>query len=353
MRPPATTPSDPYGPGAAMRALRPIAPVALTGLEPKVPATTLPELTLIAPGDVLVDDRFQRNLSERSVDLIRRIIAEFDWRRWRPPVCCWTDDGLTAIDGQHDLVAAMSHPFVDKVPVMIVEAESLQDRASMLIGINADRLAVTKQQMHVAAVVAGDVAATKTQALCDRLGIRVLKACPNSRKKYGVRDTVAVAGISALIQRHGEQQAEAIIRVLAEADLAPIKESQIKAAEQVLIDPEFAGQVEPVDLTVAIAALRGTDDKDAKVFAATHGVSLWRALAATWFKKARKAKPGPRITQFDPAEGRFEPTVKAVLEPRSPSAHTRVTDRRVASVIPLGEPEPGRSALDPRRRAHA
>ena len=40
-----------------------------------MPATTLPELTLIAPGDMLVDDRFQRNLSERSVDLIRRIIC--------------------------------------------------------------------------------------------------------------------------------------------------------------------------------------------------------------------------------------------------------------------------------------
>lgn len=373
-----------------MSALRSINPIAMADVVPKAPATPVPELTMIAPEDVLVDERYQRNLSERSKDLIRRIVTEFDWRRWRPPVCTWTPEGLTAIDGQHSLVAAASHPLIAEVPVMIVAAETLQDRAATFIGINSDRLAVTKMQMHAAAVVAGDPDAVRVQALLDRHGIRVLKSCPNKRQEYQPRETVAVAAIRALVDRRGEVAAETIIRVLADAECAPIKEVGIRAVERLLFDPEFAGQVEVADLIERVAASRLTAERDARVFAATHGVPWWHGLAAVWFRKVKKArapsvdqgqnttratsvanglesKPAPQSTTSPgPAETESKPDRapgKGAYQASAPSVAGRLRDRDSAAPIPAprpqaqhvidlpGTPPPGRSALDQRRSA--
>ena len=347
-----------------MTALRPIAPLVLNGVVPKAPATGVPELTMIAPGDVLVDDRYQRGLSERSIRMIRRIVAEFDWRRWRPPVCVWGDEGLMAIDGQHSLVAAASHPLINEVPVLIVAADSLKDRAATFIGINTDRLAVTTMQMHAAAVVAGDAAAVRVQALLDQLGIRVLKSSPNKTQAYRPRDTVAVAAIRSLIDRVGDQRGETVLRVLADAECAPIKEIGIKAVERLLFDPEFRGQVAASDLVVTVGSLRDTAERDARVFSATHGVPAWHGLAAVWFRKVKKtARPVPAA-----AVGSIESTSvrmheKGHYQAPAPSTARTLRDRDSApvktsakaefrQVVELpGLPPPGRSALDQRRAA--
>ncbi len=326
-----------------MTALRPIAALDLPDIVPQAPPTSVPELTMIDPRDVSIDGSYQRNLSERSLDLIGRIVSGFDWRKWRPPVCAWTDDGLTAIDGQHSLIAAASNPHITQVPVLIVEALTIEERAEVFINVNRDRLAVTKRQLHHAAVVAGDTAAVATQDLCDRLNIKLLKSAPNSRAKYEPRDCCAVSQITDMIARIGIELAEIVLRSLCDAECAPIKEVHIKAAEHLLVDPEFSGQIAPAELTATIAALGEAGEKEGRIFSATHGVPQWRGLASVWFSKRKKSRPAPRIAQFDAVEGKFEHGFRSVL----PAA--RVIEARRS--VPFGEPEPGRSALDQRRAA--
>lgn len=269
---------------------RPIHAMAMEGIAPATPPTPPPECTWLSPSDLLIDDTYQRSLSERSITLIRRIVATWDWRRFKPPVAAWTSDGLEVIDGQHTAIAAASHPLIDKIPVMVVEAEDVADRASAFLGHNRDRLNVTRPQIHAASIAAGDEAAIAIERACAASGITIVRTQP---KVFKAGETMAIAAIGALVQRHGEAHAKVFLDVLAAANCAPISAQQLRAVELLMTEPEYWEVLDPADLSAAIVQLGQDADKEAKVFAATHCVPIWRGLAAVYFKKCRKRKKAP------------------------------------------------------------
>lgn len=116
--------------------VRPIAPVSIAGLIPQVPPSGIPIFELVKPVDLFVDPAYQRNISEKGARQIRRIIEGFDWVKFKPPICAYSQcDGQTilkVLDGQHTAIAAASNPHIDKIPVMIVEAESTMLRRRLL-----------------------------------------------------------------------------------------------------------------------------------------------------------------------------------------------------------------------------
>lgn len=151
--------------------LRPITAINCAGLTPSTPSSSGPIFEWVNPADLLVNEAYQRDLAERSIKLIRRIVQGWDWTKFKPPVCSLGDDGMEVIDGQHTAIAAATHPGIDKIPVMIVETETVHDRAAAFIGQNMDRLGVTKMQLHKAAVAAGDEDALTIEQVCSRAGV--------------------------------------------------------------------------------------------------------------------------------------------------------------------------------------
>lgn len=267
--------------------LRSIRPIGLTGLEPAMAIVALPVFEWVPPSSLLVDEAYQRNLSERSIKLIRKIIENWDWRRFKPPVCARTSRGLEVIDGQHTAVSAASHPAIDQIPVMVVEAAEQADRASAFMGHNRDRLNITKMQLHYAAAAAGDEDAQTIDQVCARAGVRMLRSTPaNGVFKPG--DTIAVAAIGQLIRQRMPIKARQVLEILVQAGCAPVAAGQIKAVDALLHDAEYAGEVVADDLVSAILKLGSDADRQAAVFAATHKVPQWKALAITYFRKARR-----------------------------------------------------------------
>lgn len=282
-----------------MSGKRNIAAIPLADFAPAPVPTTRPEITWINPRELLVDEAYQRNLSERSLALIRRIATGWDWRKFKAPNCSWTADGLEVVDGQHTAIGAACRDDIAEIPVLITEAKEQADRAAAFIGLNRDRVGITATQLHVAAVTAGDADALAIEHACAAVGIVVLKTQPGAGR-FKPRETMAVAALSALVKRYGDDAGQ-VLRIVAEADLAPIQANHIKAIELLLTDPEYS-QVEPADITRSILAVGASAEKEAKLFAATHRVPVWKALAVVWFRKARKnrkagapptlAKPG-------------------------------------------------------------
>lgn len=268
---------------------RPIAAIPLPDVELLPAPTALPETTWIDPRELLVDEAYQRNLSERSIALIRRIAAGWDWRRFKTPNCAWTDEGLEVIDGQHTAIGAACRPDILTIPVLVTDAAGQQDRAAAFIGLNRDRVAITATQLHAAAITAGDAEALAIEEACAAAGITVLKSQPGAGR-FKPRQTMAVAAIGALVRRYG-RDAQRTLGILAEAEAAPIQANHIKAVEHLLTAAEFA-ELDPDGLTRAIRSLGDEAEKEAKLFAATHCVPLWRGLAAVWFKKAPRRRKG-------------------------------------------------------------
>ena len=267
--------------------LRGVRAINLMGVEVASADVAKPQFEWVDPGLLLVDDGYQRNLSERSIKLVRKICAGWDWRRFKPPVCARTERGLEVIDGQHTAIAACSHPDVTEIPVMVVVAASRSDRAQSFIGHNRDRLNITPMQMHFAAAAGGDEDAQDIDAVCARAGVRLLKSTPGNGV-WTVGDTVAVKAIGALIARRGVVKAREVLEILVKGRAAPVATGQIKAVECLLHDAEYREDIDADGVVNALLQLGAQADQEAGVFAATHNVPVWKALAIVLFRKGRR-----------------------------------------------------------------
>lgn len=272
-----------------MAEFRKITPMNMPDIIPGGADMPEPKFERAKPSELLVDETYQRNLSERSVKLIRKIVAHWDWRTFMPPVVVKTKDGFHVIDGQHTAIAAASHPRIVDIPIMVVRAEDVKDRAKAFLGRNRDRITVTPNQLHAAAVAAGDENAMTIHQVCERAGIRILKSPPGAGA-FKVGDTLAVGAIGALINRRGAMRARQIIQVVGEAKLAPVPATIIKAAEELLCNKEYSEFIDPPDLTTAIRAGMGEAESEAKIFAATHNIPLWKAMTIVMFKRCKRGR---------------------------------------------------------------
>lgn len=273
--------------------LRAVEPINIDGLDTDRPEGGEPICERVDPKTLFVDPAYQRGIGERGLRQIRKIVEAFDWTRFKPPICSYAEhDGRTVlkvIDGQHTAIACASHPHIDKVPVMIVEAADTAVQAAAFVGQNTARLGVTALHIHRAAVVAGDDDAMTIEAVCDRAGVILLPG-PASRGEYKPCETVAITALRAVVDKRGAMKARMILEVLAGAKLAPITADHMKAAELLMTDAEYCDAFEPADLTKEIETAGKAAEHEAKVFSVAHKVPVWRALAIQWFRKTRKKR---------------------------------------------------------------
>ena len=273
---------------ANLAELRPVAAITAP-LVPGKPPTAVPVFMDVAPTELLIDGSYQRDLSDRGLRLIGRIVEAWDWRRFKPPVCAWTERGLVVIDGQHTAIAAATHGGLATIPVMVVEAKDAKDQASAFVGHNRDRLALAPVQIHTAAVQAGDPDALHLQAICEAAGVSIVRS-PHGGRKYKPGETIAIATISSLIRDHGDKGATDMLRILVDGGCAPVAKDHIRAVEELLTKPEYALEINPADLPAAIRKAADTAEKDAKLFAADHATSFWRGLVNVWFRAVKKRR---------------------------------------------------------------
>lgn len=209
---------------------RPIAPIAINGFVPGGTPRDYPIFEDVDPCALLVDEGYQRDSSERSLKLVRKIVAGWDWAKFKAPVAVLTDAGLELIDGQHTAIAAATHPDIAKIPVMIVDVKQRRERAAAFIGQNQNKVAVTPAQLHVAALVAGDKEAQAVARVATEAGVHILRQQPGAGR-YKPAETISVTAIASLIRGRGEVVAIRVLSCLARAGLAPIAQIHIKAAD--------------------------------------------------------------------------------------------------------------------------
>lgn len=223
--------------------IRKIVALNMAGVIPAGDCAPVPEILWVDPRELVVDETYQRNLSERSITIIRRIVGAWDWRQYKAPTVVRGPHGLEVVDGQHTAIGAASHPGIAKIPVLVTTAESLAARASAFVGVNRNRVALRAEQIYHAAMAAGDEDALTVAQVTERAGIIILKS-PPSYGRFKPRETLAIGSISALIKRRGAMRAREALQMLAEAELAPVRADHIKAAEVLLHAPEYGGGVQ-------------------------------------------------------------------------------------------------------------
>jgi hypothetical protein len=270
--------------------IRRIEPIGIVGLDIASPENGEPICERVNPAMLYVDPAYQRNIGARGLRQIKKIVESFDWNRFKPPICCYAEaEGQTVLkvlDGQHTAIACASHPEIDFIPIMIVEAPHTFEQAAAFVGQNTERLQVTPLQLHQSALVARDLDALTVDIVCKQAGVTILRTSTNDRYKAG--ETISVNAIQTLINTHGNEVARDVLTVLARARFAPILKPQIKAVELLMTNEEYCNDFKVDDLVTAIYGSWPHDQDAAKQLAITHKWTFWKALAIVWYRKVKK-----------------------------------------------------------------
>ncbi len=270
---------------------RPIQPIPLPAkLQPKEIVHDRPEVRLASPLDLRVERAYQRDLSPRSIRLIRRIVAGWDWAKFKPPVCAETEAGLFILDGQHTAIAAASHPAIVAIPIMVVPADRLEDRAAAFVAQNCDRVAMSPLQIFHAEVAAGVVKARTIMAIADKAGAAIPRTMPK-RGRAQPGEVAAIGDLRHILGGPGEAVLERVLRVAVLSGQAPLQRVLARGLGYVFSEPAFEDLARLSDARIA-AAVRELGDVDRRVreFAAARGMSLTAACAALILHRALPAK---------------------------------------------------------------
>ncbi len=271
--------------------MRAIAPLTLPDVERAIITGRPPVAQLVPPTALYVDERYQRALSDRSMKLIRKIVAEWDWHAFKPPIVVEVEGRFEVIDGQHTAIAAVSHGGIGALPVLVVEADLMTDKAKAFVRHNRDRIQVTPVQLHNAMVAAGDEDAQTIDQVCTRAGVRILRN-PPPMGRYDVGDTMAVSTIRSLVNRRHAKGAREVLDVCVRGGAAPVGAALIKAVEHLLHAPEYAGDIDADRIGLVLLANGAALAGEAERFSAERKVPLWRALASVIYMNRRKTRHG-------------------------------------------------------------
>lgn len=265
-----------------MTALRKIEPLAMpANLAKSVVTGARPILRWIKPTELLVDGTYQRDLSRQSLRLIRQMVERFAWNRMKPPVVVEAGSGFHIIDGQHTAIAAATIGIAE-IPIFVVEASALDERARAFVGHNTDRITVTPIAIWNALRAAGDPDAVDVENVCKRAGVRIRVL--NWQMVPAEGDTMAIGRIRRLIKNRGVVRSRKVLECLVKARRAPIVQEEILAAEYLICelraDPEELTAVIRIEGDKGLAAARGK--------AKSERSPIWRALMARWSTRLKR-----------------------------------------------------------------
>lgn len=264
---------------AAAENIRPIAAINVPQKRDAI-LSRAPVVRIVDPTSLKVEQKYQRDLSGKSMRLIRKIVTEWDWAKFKPPICAETEHGLFVIDGQHTAIAAASRPEIKEIPVMIVAAAEIERRAEAFVAHNRDRLVMTPAQVFYGEVAAGDKAARAILEIVTRAGATIPRLpVPRNYAKPG--QITAIGEIRRLHSGAGADLLERVVRIATISKVAPISATVVSALRILLSEGVFskvAGRAD-VDIAGALASMKNIE-ATSQHYAAETGQSRFRAAAA-------------------------------------------------------------------------
>lgn len=238
-----------------------------------------PEPRMVFPEQLRIEAAYQRDLSSRSVSLIRKIVNGWDWAKFKPPICAEGPSGLYVIDGQHTAIAAATRG-IRQIPVLVVSAKEVESRAAAFVSHNRDRLAMSPFQILHAEAAAGDKRATAVLEIGAKTGAIIPRSAPPKGRALPGQIT-AINDVRGLMgDPNGAAVLERIFRIAVGAQAAPLTRIGFRALRMILTAEFFAETAKLPDSHLA-NAIRSVKDieTEARHMAILDGHSADRAGA--------------------------------------------------------------------------
>lgn len=194
--------------------------MAVPQMQFDAPLGRMPTLQFVPPGELQVDQSYQRSAtSGESQGLIKRIARSWDWSLCQPLVVSrrMADDveELFVIDGQHRLEAAKLRGDIAQLPCVIAPYRGAADEAAHFVQINKQRRPLSKLEVFRAAIAAGEPDALALVAAIQAAGLSLATNTNYASMKPG--QLGAVAGLEAAWKRYSPEANGAALSILAKA----------------------------------------------------------------------------------------------------------------------------------------
>lgn len=341
-----------------MKGLRSIVPLSrdsLRGIEAATIVGEEPSVEWVNPRDLFVEEGYQRDVSEAGTALIRRIVAEFSWHKFKAPICFRApeyDGAIVVIDGQHTSIGCATRG-LERIPIMVYPNATAAQRAAAFVAHNRDRVALTMQAVFKADLAAGDLIALEANRACEAAGAKILTHAINLALERPVGETMAVGTLRSIVRKVGADHLERVMRVLVAAKRGPIKAQEISAVSAILGDH---GDVAGIDDRLA-EIVRSRTAKSWAALGAQEAGTLPQALATLWLRlldtrspAATKKEPGPPprpsgVTEARARELPRSPVEARVLPPPMKSPPSMPPVKPPAPRVEITEAAPKKAAV--------
>lgn len=183
--------------------MRPIETKSFAKLKPPAGFGELPKLDWLPIRSLLIDPEYQREISNKGRNNIRKIAEHFNWSMFGTVMVAALDGGYYAIvDGQHRTTAAALCG-IEKVPCQIIEAQRGQQAAAFR-AINGNTTRPHSLQLFHAAVAAGDPEGLRIADICKRAGLTVLRS-PTQLEELKPGQISFATALGKIASRFGEE----------------------------------------------------------------------------------------------------------------------------------------------------
>lgn len=190
---------------------------ATSRLKINPPLGRMPALQYALPGELQVDETYQRSLeNESSKSLVNKIAQFWNWDLCQPLVVARRSGGeLFVIDGQHRLQAAKLRGDITQIPCVIVEYTSVADEAASFVHLNQQRRPLSAVDVFKAAVASEDPVSMQIAEALGEAGLTLATHSNNVSWKPGMVNNIS--GIQACWRERGPRVTKEALILLAEA----------------------------------------------------------------------------------------------------------------------------------------
>lgn len=218
-----------------------------------------PRLLMVAPHQLVVNEEYQRDLSNQSRARIRHIAENWDWGKYKAISIVRCDEGVCedagcelyeVIDGQHAGIAAATNGNIELLPAVLWETGSeisLSEKADKFIGINKMRIALTPAAIFKAELAHGNEEAIAVQCALSFARVELLDS-PSPTGEYGVGQVLSLATLRSIYRKHGEKFLTRVLKICRASECAPISSTLLKALENTL---DTDDEPEHIDVRIA------------------------------------------------------------------------------------------------------
>lgn len=180
-----------------------------TGFVPNGHKGSFGKMRMVSIADILIDSRFHRGMSLRSVRTVRNLCENFNLAHFAPVILYRNGDNLVVVDGHVRLTAAKTVG-LKKVPCYIVDLADTSEGAAAFSWINDCVTPLAPYDKWIAMIVARDPQTLELKQILDREGITVVQHNEN----LSVGETSAISALRQARHRYGDTIFSLILRCI-------------------------------------------------------------------------------------------------------------------------------------------